>query len=170
MMDYLLDNEWSIIEEGFDKTNVLSSESIFSLGNGKFGQRANFEEDYSGESVEGNYISGIYYPDATKVGWWKKGYPKYFARTVNCPVWIGIKVIINNEILDLNTCKSILSFRRELNMKEGWLKRNFTVEMQNGAMVKVTSKRFISLSIEEIGAIQYDIKPLNEKLDITNLS
>ena len=167
MIDYLIDNEWSIVEEGFDKTNLLSSESIFSLGNGKFGQRANFEEDYTGESIKGNYISGIYYPDATKVGWWKKGYPKYFARTVNCPVWIGIKVIINNEILDLNTCKSILSFRRELNMKEGWLKRNFTVEMQNGAMVKVTSKRFISLSIEEIGAIQYDIKPLNEKLDIT---
>ena len=38
----------------------------------------------------GNYISGIYYQDKTKVGWWKKGYPDYFAKMVNCPNWNSI--------------------------------------------------------------------------------
>ena len=42
--DYIIANEWSIIEEGFEKDRVKSSESLFSLGNGAMGQRANFEE------------------------------------------------------------------------------------------------------------------------------
>ena len=41
---YLEHSEWSIIESGFKKENHMSSESIFSLGNGIFGQRGNFEE------------------------------------------------------------------------------------------------------------------------------
>jgi maltose phosphorylase len=35
------------------------------------GQRANFEESYTGKNFQGSYIAGIYYPDKTKVGWWK---------------------------------------------------------------------------------------------------
>ncbi|RLD79524.1 MAG: hypothetical protein DRJ07_11615, partial [Bacteroidetes bacterium] len=39
--DYIIPNEWSIVEEGFHKENITASESIFSLGNGAMGQRAN---------------------------------------------------------------------------------------------------------------------------------
>ena len=67
MIPYLKHDEWKIIEEGFDPQLHQSSESIFSLGNGKMGQRANFEECYSGESLQGSYIAGIYYPDKTRV-------------------------------------------------------------------------------------------------------
>ena len=42
-LDYIKPDEWKIIEEGFDKENITASESIFSLGNGAMGQRANFE-------------------------------------------------------------------------------------------------------------------------------
>ena len=45
--DYIQPNEWSILEEGFDVERVKSSESLFSIGNGVMGQRANFEENYS---------------------------------------------------------------------------------------------------------------------------
>ena len=43
--DYIKPNEWSIIEEGFNAEKVKSSESLFSIGNGAMGQRANFEEN-----------------------------------------------------------------------------------------------------------------------------
>ena len=32
--DYIVPNNWSIIEEGFEATRVKSSESLFSIGNG----------------------------------------------------------------------------------------------------------------------------------------
>ena len=46
--EYIIPNEWSILEEGFDAEKVKSSESLFSIGNGVMGQRANFEEQYTG--------------------------------------------------------------------------------------------------------------------------
>jgi len=64
--NYILD-PWSIIEDTFDQSKMIDSESIFSLGNGKIGQRGNFEESFSGDKSIGNYISGIYYKDKTKV-------------------------------------------------------------------------------------------------------
>ncbi len=117
--DYIQPDNWSIIEEGFDAERVKSSESLFSIGNGAMGQRANFEENYSGETFQGSYIAGIYYPDKTKVGWWKNGYPEYFAKVLNAPNWIGIDIEINGEQFDLNSCTEVKNFRRELNMKEG---------------------------------------------------
>ncbi|MCB0567196.1 MAG: hypothetical protein KDD01_22750, partial [Phaeodactylibacter sp.] len=80
MKEYLKHDEWSIIEEEFNEDHNRISESVFSIGNGRFGQRANFEEDFSGDSLLGNYVAGIYYPDKTRVGWWKNGYPEYFAK------------------------------------------------------------------------------------------
>jgi maltose phosphorylase len=160
--DYIKPKKWSIIEEGFDKESVKSSESLFSIGNGAMGQRANFEENYTGETFQGSYIAGIYYPDKTKVGWWKNGYPEYFAKVLNAPNWIGIDIEINEENLDLNTCKAVKNFRRELNMKEGWYHRSFEATLQNGTEIAVNIRRFLSLDLDELGIIKYEITPLNK--------
>lgn len=159
--DYIIPNEWSIIEEGFEKDRVKSSESIFSLGNGAMGQRANFEELYTGDTFQGSYIAGVYYPDKTKVGWWKNGYPEYFAKVLNAPVWIGINIEINGEQLDLNTCKEVKNFKRELNMKEGLLDRSFVAILPSGLEIEVNVRRFLAADLDELGVIKYDIKPLN---------
>jgi len=158
--NHILPNEWSIIENDFHKDNLTASESIFSIGNGYMGQRANFEEDYSGKTLQGTYIGGIYYPDKTRVGWWKNGYPEYFAKVLNAPNWLGIRVKINNELLDLNTAK-VSEFYRELNMKEGWLQRKFKAELPGGKIVSINATRFVSMQRKEIGVIKYSITPVN---------
>ena len=165
--DYIVPDNWSIIEEGFDAERVKSSESLFSIGNGAMGQRANFEESYSGHTFQGSYIAGIYYPDKTKVGWWKNGYPEYFAKVLNAPNWIGIDITINDEAFDLNTCTSVINFKRELNMKEGWYNRSFEATLQNGTEVKVNVRRFLSLEADELGVINYEVTPLNRAAKIT---
>jgi maltose phosphorylase len=159
--DYIKPDNWSIIEESFDKERVKSSESLFSIGNGAMGQRANFEETYTGETFQGSYIAGIYYPDKTKVGWWKNGYPEYFAKVLNAPNWIGINIEINGESLDLAKCKSVANFRRELNMKEGIYYRSFEATLQNGTQIAAKITRFLSLDIDELGVINFEITPLN---------
>ncbi|MFY0713779.1 glycoside hydrolase family 65 protein [Seonamhaeicola sp. NFXS20] len=165
--DYIKPDNWSIIEEGFQPQLVESSESLFSIGNGAMGQRANFEETYTGETFQGSYIAGVYYPDKTRVGWWKNGYPEYFAKVLNAPNWIGINVVVNGESLDLNTCKKVEKFRRELNMKEGWLSRSFVATLQNNTTIEVTTKRFLSLDLDELGAIKYSVTPINTDAKIS---
>src|SRR6056297_1443197 len=160
MNQYLKIDQWKIIEEGFNPDNNRASESIFSLGNGKMGQRANFEEEYTGDILKGNYIGGIYYPDKTKVGWWKNGYPEYYAKVLNAPNWIGIKIEIDGISLDLSKCE-VIEFKRILNMKEGYLRRQFSAILPGKKNVKVETIRFLSLTHNEIGAIKYEITPLN---------
>jgi maltose phosphorylase len=160
MKDYIKVDEWRIIEEGFNPHYNTISESLFSLGNGRMGQRANFEEAYSGETLSGNYVAGVYYPDKTRVGWWKNGYPEYFAKVINAANWIGIDILIGDEQLDLAKCE-VSAFKRELNMKEGYLKRTFKAKTSNGREVEVEAIRFCSIADDETGAISYSITPLN---------
>jgi maltose phosphorylase len=166
MNPYLKHDNWCIIEEGFNPENTRASESIFSIGNGAMGQRANFEEKYSGSTLQGSYVAGVYYPDKTRVGWWKNGYPEYFAKVINSTNWIGIDIEINGEPLDLAKC-NVEEFRRILNMKEGYLERSFICENSAGIKLAVKSKRFLSIANSEIGAIRYNVKVLNAEADFS---
>jgi maltose phosphorylase len=149
MKQYFKVDEWRVIEEGFNPRENRVAESICSLGNGHMGQRANFEEAYSGDSLQGSYMAGVYYPDKTRVGWWKNGYPEYFAKVLNSTNWIGIDIKVNGETLDLAKA-TIKDFTRVLHMKEAYLERTFTAVLPNGNEVKVASKRFLSAVYPEI--------------------
>ena len=153
-------DEWKIIERSFDPLKQKQAESIFSIGNGCFGQRANFEETYSGDSLIGSYVGGVYYPDKTRVGWWKNGYPEYFAKVLNSCNWIGINIEVNGEFLDLNK-QTILSFYRELDMKQGLLIRRFRVRFDSGKELEVESTRLCSMADDEMAAIRYSVTPIN---------
>lgn len=160
MNKYLQNDPWCIIEEGFHENKQLASESIFSLGNGHIGQRANFEEYYSGETMLGSYIAGIYYPERAEHGNWKNGYADTNEKIVNAPNWTVISVRLNDDRLDLGEW-DIKNFRRVLNMREGFLERTFEATNFKGHRIQVTVKRFLSMAETEIGAISYTIKSLN---------
>ncbi|RIV21461.1 glycoside hydrolase family 65 protein [Fibrisoma montanum] len=166
MKNYLEHDPWCIVENGFHRDYNEITESVMSLGNGRMGQRGNFEEKFSGKTLQGNYVAGVYYPDKTRVGWWKNGYPEYFAKVLNAANWIGIDIDIEYETLDLNTCE-LRDFRRVLNMKEGYLERSFVAVLKSGKLLQVASKRFCSIVDDEAGAIRYAIKPLNFDAKIT---
>jgi len=167
MKDYIIKNEWKIIEEGYVPEHNQITESLLSLGNGKMGQRANFEETYSGPTLQGSYIAGVYYPDKTRVGWWKNGYPEYFAKVLNSCNWIGINVIVDGESLDIAKVKEIHSFRRELDMKKGLLSRSMDVTLRNDARLEINSQRFVSMHNDELGVINFNIRSINYNGPIT---
>ena len=160
MKDYIKHDAWCIIEEGFHAEHNEITESLMSLGNGRMGGRGNFEENYSGKTLKGNYVAGVWFPDKTRVGWWKNGYPNYFAKVINACNWTGIDIEIDGEVLDLNTSE-ILEFNRTLNMKTGVLERICTVELSNNKQLKIHSQRFLSMVDDEAGVIKYSITPLN---------
>ncbi len=160
MKNYITHHPWKIIEDGYKPEYNRISESIFSLGNGKFGQRGNFEEYYSGDSLQGNYLGGVYYPDKTRVGWWKNGYPEYFAKVLNAPDWTGILIKIDGQELDPHKLK-LIDFRRELDMQNGHFSKIYKAEFPDGKQVKIHSTRMLSIVNDELGAIKYSITPLN---------
>ena len=155
MKDYIKINPWKIVEEGFDPSRNKVSESLFSIGNGRMGQRANFEEAFSGPTLKGSYIAGIYYPDKTRVGWWKNGYPEYFAKVLNSVNWNSIDLSVDGTQIDL--AKTIpTQFRRELDMQNGLLKRSYKVNI-NGNNINAVVERFCSMHRKNLGVIRYSV-------------
>lgn len=88
------------------------------------GMRGNFEEGFSGDSHTGTYIAGIWFPDKTRVGWWKNGYPKYFGKVINAVNFAAIGVEINGKTVDLHT-SNFSDYYEELDMRSGLLTRSY---------------------------------------------
>lgn len=165
MKEYLKVHPWKIIEDTFHPEFNKISESIFSLGNGKMGQRGNFEEYFSGHTLQGNYVGGIYYPDKTRVGWWKIGYPEYYAKVLNAANWNLLDIYVNGERLDLAKV-TILDFYRELDLKEGILRRSAKIQMSDDTVVLIKSKRINALGEKELGLIHYEIQVIKGEAHI----
>lgn len=160
MEKYLKVDEWNIIEEKFYRDKQRASESIFSIGNGRIGQRGNFEEPYTGDSLQGSYVAGISFLDRTRVGWWKNGYPHFYSRIPNAPNWSGIYLRLIDEELNLAEW-DITDFERKLRMKDGVLERTFTVDSPRGHTLKVHSEHFTSMQNQNICAIKYSVTSIN---------
>ena len=148
---------WKVVETGLDKERMRLSESLTSTGNGYMGMRGNFEEDYTGDTHLGTYIGGVWFPDKTRVGWWKNGYPLYFGKVINAVRLNGIHVEVDGETLDLNTAQ-VEAFYRELAMQNGLFLRRFTVRTAGGS-VQVEAERFVSLAQKELLAVRYRLTP-----------
>ena len=152
-------DSWKIIENELHKEDMRLSESITSIGNGHMGLRGNFEEKYTGDSHQGTYIGGVWFPDKTRVGWWKNGYPNYFGKVINATNFIGIDVALEGEELDLFN-EELDSYYRELDMKNGILKREFVINRE-GKKTKIEVVRFLSLEHKELAVVEYKVTPLN---------
>jgi len=147
---------WRVVETSWTPEAHIMSESLFALGNGRMGHRANHEEAFSGKHLNGSYIAGVYYPDKTKVGWWKNGYPEYFAKVLNAVNYVGIDLKVNGETVDLYTAQ-VSDFYRELDMEHGVLTRRFTARLANGIAVTVEAQRFLSVVRDEVSAQKYAV-------------
>ncbi|WP_203623951.1 glycoside hydrolase family 65 protein [Lacticaseibacillus sp. 866-1] len=143
---------WLVQSHELHPQEMRLQESLTAIGNGYMGMRGNFEEGYSGDHLQGTYLGGVWFPDKTRVGWWKNGYPQYFGKAINAPSFIGIGIRINGEAVDLATGK-YHDFRIALDMHQGLLTRTFIYEAQ-GATVQLTFRRFLSNEIKEAALIE----------------
>lgn len=157
-------DEWKLKSKQVEKDAKRLQESLTSLGNGYMGMRGNFEERYSGDTHQGTYIAGVWYPDKTRVGWWKNGYPDYFGKVINALNFIGIDVTIDGETLDLFVDETA-DFALELDMEMGILRRSFQVK-KYGKSFLVETERFLSIVKQELCLIRYHVTALDAEAAI----
>lgn len=160
MKKFLLTDEWNIIENEFHADRLRASESIFSLGNGRLGQRGNFEETYSSDTLQGSYVAGVTFLDRTRVGWWKNGYPSFFSRIPNAPDWSGIYVRLIDEELDL-AIWDINRYERRLDMKEGISYRDFEVTSPKGHTLQIHVEHLNNMANQDLCLIKYSVTSMN---------
>ncbi|MBO0454454.1 glycoside hydrolase family 65 protein [Candidatus Enterococcus murrayae] len=159
---------WKIRTTKLDKENRRLQESLTSIGNGYMGMRGNFEESYSGDHHQGTYLAGIWYPDKTRVGWWKNGYPEYFGKVINALDFIQMKLFVNGHEIDLTTTQ-FEDFDLELNMENGVLTRSF-VAIVGATKVRFTFERFLSIVKQELAVIKLTAESLSGEAELKVVS
>lgn len=145
-------NPWKVVTHKFNKEDKRLQESMTAIGNDYMGMRGNFEEGYSADSLQGTYLAGVWFPDKTRVGWWKNGYPKYFGKSLNAPNFIGLGITVNGEKLDLAKVK-FSDFELSLDMHQGLLSRSFVYEGKD-VKVKFEFRRFLHIVQKEAALIE----------------
>src|SRR5512139_1472246 len=106
---YLQVHPWKIIERGFHPEQGLVSESLFSLANEHQGVRGFFDEGYSGDSLVGAYLNGIYEEHFLEKSAYK-GISNRLSYMVNTVNWLHTRLDLEDEQLDLQQC-TVLKFR-----------------------------------------------------------
>lgn len=148
---------WTLRSTKLEKEHKRLQESLTSLGNGYMGMRGNFEETYSADSHLGTYIAGVWFPDKTRVGWWKNGYPKYFGKAINALNFSKVKIFVDGQEVDLAK-NDVADFSVELDMQHGVLRRSFTV-----FGVRFDVCKFLSVAQKELAVIRWEAVSVDGK-------
>ena len=160
MRKYLKTDEWNIIEEGFHADLLRSSESIFSLGNGRFGQRGNFEEPYGSDCYPGSYVAGITFLDRTRVGWWKNGFPRVYTRIPNAANWSHVGLRLADEELDTARW-DIHHFCRRLDMHAGIAYRQMELSSPRGNRLGISVEHINDMARPDLCLIRFAVTSVN---------
>ncbi len=161
---------WNVATKAWDPQDKRLQESMTSLANENLGMRGFFEEGYSGDHMQGVYLGGVWFPDKTRVGWWKNGYPKYFGKMINAVNFMKLIIKVNGEQLDLNK-QTPKDFNLDLDLKSGILKRSFKVEIGDSEL-QFTFERFVSVVQKELVGQRVTVKNLsnsNVNVEITSM-
>ena len=150
---------WTLKTDTLDRENMLLMESLTSIGNGYMGMRGNFEEGYSGTHHQGTYIAGVWFPDKTRVGWWKNGYPQYFGKVINAVNFAAIRVTVNGQKIDLGTLEPE-DFSVTLDMRNGLLSRSYIVCVKD-TRVQLIFRRFLSIVERRLAHFQVEVSVLS---------
>ena len=148
---------WTLRSTKLEKEHKRLQESLTSLGNGYMGMRGSFEETYSADSHLGTYIAGVWFPDKTRVGWWKNGYPKYFGKAINALNFSKVRIFVDGQEVDLAK-NDVAGFSVELDMQHGVLRRSFTV-----FGVRFDVCKFLSVAQKELAVIRWEAVSVDGK-------
>lgn len=153
---------WILSENKIAVDDYLKNESLMTLSNGYLGLRGSFEEDNINLGHAGTYLNGVYEFYDIQYGEKFAGYPDQSQVMINLPDPKGVILTINGATFNLEQ-GNILSYHRELDLKEGLLHRNILWESPRKEQVEIESTRFVSAVNPHLACLSYHVTPKNFK-------
>ncbi len=157
---YLAIEPWKLVEEGFHPERSRVSESLFALANEHMGLRGYFDEGYSGDSLVGCYLNGLYEEKQLQEPTAYKGISQRICFVVNSVNWLYTRLELGGETLDLARVQ-FSDFRRELDFRTGELRRTFVWTTAAGQRLQLAFSRCLSMETKEWGLQRLTLLPLN---------
>ncbi len=149
---------WSLIYTDYVPEQEKLREALCTLGNGYFATRGAFPEVDADEfHYPGTYLAGGYNRLSTEVA----GKVIVNEGLVNIPNWLSLKFRINGGDWFLLRAIKILSFRQEIDLHDGVLKREIRFQDAHGKTTNMQEERFVHMKHFHIAAIKRTITAEN---------
>jgi alpha,alpha-trehalose phosphorylase len=156
--------EWSVREVGLHPDSLAQTESIFALSNGHIGLRGNFDEGEP-HGLPGTYLNSFYELRPLPYAEGGYAYPESGQTIINVTNGKLIRLLVDDEPFDIRYGE-IQHHERELDLRNGVLRRNVHWTSPAGRTVKVSSVRMVSFTQRAIAAICYEVEPLGSAVRI----
>ena len=152
-------DEWRIRETALHLNILAQTESIFALSNGHIGLRGNLDE---GEpyGLPGTYLNSVYELHPLPYAEAGYGYPESGQTVINVTNGKLIRLLIDDEPFDVRYGK-VQHHERELDLRDGVLRRSVHWTSPTGRTVRVSSVRMVSFMQRAVVAISYEVEPLD---------
>ena len=156
--------EWSVRETELDFDTLAQCESIFALSNGHIGLRGNLDE---GEplGLPGTYLNSVYELRPLPYAEGGYAYPESGQTVINVTNGKLIRLLVDDAPFDVRYGK-LQSHERELDLRDGVLRRSVLWASPDGKTVKISSVRMVSFTQRAIAAISYEIEPIDAPLRV----
>src|SRR5204862_6955391 len=144
---------WCVRETHLDLNVLAQTESVFALSNGHIGLRANLDE---GEpfGIPGTYLNSFYELRPLPYAEVAYGQSESGQTVLNVTNGKIIRLLADDEPFDVRYGR-LVAHERELDLREGVLRRHVEWESPAGTTVRVNSTRLVSFVHRSAAAILY---------------
>ncbi len=150
---------WRLIEREYSGDDLGTTETIFALGNGYLGMRANPEEGREAHS-HGTFLNGFHETWSIQHAEDAFGFAKTGQTIVNVPDAKMLKLYVDDEPLLLATA-DLDAYERTLDFRSGVLTRDLIWRTPAGKRVRVFSQRMVSLVHRHLAVMTFEITLLD---------
>src|SRR5579885_1847509 len=140
--------EWSVRETELQLDSLAETESIFALSNGHIGLRGNLDEGEP-HGLPGTYLNSFYELRPLPYAEGGYAYPESGQTVINVTDGKIIRLLVDDEPFDVRYGK-LKEHERELDLRNGVLRRNVRWTTPTGRTVKVSSMRMVSFTQRSI--------------------
>jgi alpha,alpha-trehalose phosphorylase len=151
---------WRLVEIEFDPEGASVDETLFAIGNGYIGMRANPSEGRESYS-HGTYLNGFHETWEIRHAEDAYGFAKTGQTIVNVPDAKLMKLYVDDEPLLLATA-DIREYRRELDFKNGVSSRDLIWRTPAGKSVRVRTERMVSFEHRHLAVMTIEVTLLDE--------
>jgi alpha,alpha-trehalose phosphorylase len=155
---------WTLRETRLDLDLMAQTESVFALANGHLGWRANLDEGEP-RGLPGSYLNGFYEVRPLPYAEAEYGLPESGQELIDVTNGKIIRLFVDDEPFDVRYGR-LRSHERVLDFRAGVLNRTAEWESPAGKAVRISSVRMVSFTQRAIGAICYEVEPLESQARI----
>ena len=155
---------WKLTEAVYSTVDLGVTESLFAVGNGYLGMRANVEEGREAHT-HGTFINGFHETWPIRHAEEAFGFARTGQTIVNVPDNKTMKLYVDDEPMLLSVA-DLESYDRSLDFRDGVLRRDIVWRTPGGKRVKVTSTRMVSFTQRHLAILSIEVTMLDHEAPV----